>query len=164
MHGCDKTSPSSCRDPECFLSLALLPRGRPAAYLARESRPVPAALVDRVDQEPVEHGQDEQRHAYERDDAEPVVRLLVDVVAAQLGAALLELARGRIDGYEPLVRRGGRARDAEQRHEQDDALGARLGAQHAAAQWMAYGYVPLYGERHGQQHGRVTCGHDNGDG
>lgn len=83
------------------------------AYLAREPRPVPAALVDRVDQEPVEHGQHQQRYAYERDDAKPVVRLLVDVVPAQFRAALLELAGGRVDGYVPLVRSGGRAKDAE---------------------------------------------------
>lgn len=126
-------------------------------YLASEPRPVPAALIDRVDQEPVEHGEHQQRHTNERDDAKPVVRLFVDVVPAQFRAALLELSGGRVDGYVPLVRRGGRARDAEQGHDQDDALGPGLGAQHASSQRMAHGYVPLDGERHGQQHGRVTC-------
>lgn len=110
-----------------------------------------------IDQEPVEHGQHQQRYAYERDDAKPVVRLLVDVVPAQFRAALLELAGGRVDGYVPLVRCGGSARDAEQRHYQDDALGPGLGAQHAAAQRMAHGYVPFDGERDRQQHRRVAC-------
>lgn len=126
-------------------------------YLAGEPSAVPAALVDRVDQEPVEHGQHQQRHADERDYAKPVVRLLVDVVPGQLGAALLELARVRVDGDVPFVRRGGRARDAEQRDEQDDAFGPGLGAQHSAAQRMAHGYVPLHGERDRQQHRSVTC-------
>lgn len=134
-------------------------RRRPErAYLTGEPRPVSAALVDRVDQEPVEHGQHQQRHAYERDNAKPIVRLLVDVVPAQFGAALLELARRRVDGYVPFVRRGRRARDAEQRDHQDDAFGPGLGAQYAAAERMAHGYVPFNGERHGQQHRRVTCG------
>lgn len=127
------------------------------SYLAGEPRPVPAALIDRVDQEPIEHGEHQQRHTDERDDAKPVVRFLVDVVPAQFRAALLELSGGRVDGYVPLVRRGGRARDAEQGHDQDDALGPGFGAQHAAAQRMAHGYVPLDGERHGQQHRRVAC-------
>lgn len=135
-------------------------RGRPT-HLAREPRPVPAALVDRVDQEPVEHGQHQQRHAYERDDAEPVVRLLVDVVPAQGGAVLLELAGVRVDVYEPFVRRGGRTHDTEQRHHQDDALGPGLGAQHPTTQRMAHGYVPFDGERHGQQHRRVACETEN---
>jgi len=126
-------------------------------YLAGEPRPVPAALIDRVDQEPIEHGEHQQRHTNERDDAKPVVRFLVDVVPAQFRTTLLELSGGRVDGYVPLVRRGGRARDAEQGHYQDDALGPRLGAQHAAAQRMAHGYVPLDGERHGQQYRRVAC-------
>lgn len=130
---------------------------RAGAYLTGEPGPVPATLVDRVYQEPVEHGQYQQRHAYERDYAKPVVRLLVYVVSAQFGAALLELPRHRVDGYVPFVRRGGRARDAEQRDHQDDALGPGFGAQYAAAERMAHGYVPFDGERHGQQHRRVTC-------
>lgn len=102
------------------------------AYLTGESCPVPAALVDRVDQEPVEHGQHQQRYAYERGYAKPVVRLLVDVVPAQFSAAPQELARRRVYSYVPLVRRAGRARNAEQSDHQDNALGPRLGAQHAA--------------------------------
>lgn len=156
MKGQSISTPSTLIPP-VLIHHRVTPR-TPGAYLAREPRPVPAALVDRVDQEPVEHGQHQQRHADERDDAEPVVRLLVDVVLAQGGAVLLELARVRVDGYVPFVRRGGRARDAENGHHYDDALGPRLRAQHAATQRMAHGYVPFHGERHGQQHRSVTCG------
>lgn len=125
--------------------------------LASEPRAIPAALVDGVDQEPVEHGQHEQRHANERDDAKPVVRFFVDVVAAQRGAALLKLVGDRVERDVPLVRRGGRARDTEHRDHQDDAFGARLGAQHAAPERVAHGYVPFDGERNGQQNRSVTC-------
>lgn len=133
-------------------------KSRSGSYLTGEPRPVPAALVDRVDQEPVEYGQHQERHAYKRHYAKPVVRLFVDVVPAQIRAALLEFAGGRVDGNVPLVRCGRRARDTEQRHESDDALGPGLGAQDAAPERMAHGYVPLHGERHGQQYRSVTCG------
>lgn len=122
------------------------------AYLAGEPSPVPATLVDRFDQEPVEHGQHQQRHAYERHYAEPVIRLLVDVVPAQFGALLMEFARFRVDGYVPLVWRGSCAHDAEHCHHQDDALCTGFSAQNATSQGMTYSYVPFDGERYGQKH------------
>lgn len=102
-------------------------------YLAGESSAVPAALIDRIDQEPIEHGQHEQRHAYESGRAKPIVRLSVGIVSAQLGAASLEFVRFWIEPYVPFVGGRGRASDAKYSDEQNDSLGTRFGAQNTAS-------------------------------
>lgn len=124
------------------------------AYL-RESTPLPLAAMHRLYQECVEDGYDDERHKDKESGPAPVEDRAVHIVHTQRCHPLADDTV--LDFDTPLEGGGAGKKETHDVDAEDEAAGPGLGAEHAASQRVAHGYVALERERRRQPHGYSHC-------